>query len=312
MNELTRRIDITASSAERLDAALTVASGRTRSFIESNIRAGRATVDDATITKPGFKLKPGQRVSLTLPPPEPIGLKPEAMQLSILYEDNDMAVVDKPAGLVVHPAAGHASGTLVNGLLAQLEGLSGIGGALRPGIVHRLDKDTSGLILIAKSDCAHTRLVEDIAARRVYKTYLAAVHGVFKENEGRIDAPIGRHPTDRKKMAVRDGGKDAITLYRQRAILHNSCGVRVSSLLEVDIITGRTHQIRVHMAWRGHPVIGDPIYGGESDKNGKSRLMLHAWRLSLAHPVTGARLAFESPTPIEFTQYMESANFHSN
>ncbi|MDR1599035.1 MAG: RluA family pseudouridine synthase [Oscillospiraceae bacterium] len=305
-------VNVEAGSSGRLDKVLAAASARSRSFVESQIRAGRVFVEGEKMTKTGFMLKPGQRARLLLPPPAPIALEPEPMQLSIIYEDNDMAVVDKPAGLVTHPAAGHASGTLVNGLLARLEGLSGIGGALRPGIVHRLDKDTSGLILVAKSDRAHARLAEDIASRRVRKTYLAVVHGAFREDEGRIDAPVGRHPTDRKRMAVTDGGRNALTLFKQRVTLGRQDGAGVSSLLEVEIITGRTHQIRVHMAWRGHPVLGDPVYGLACDRKGDSRLMLHAWRLGLAHPVTGEPLSLESPVPAEFFQYMEATRSHTN
>jgi 23S rRNA pseudouridine1911/1915/1917 synthase len=305
-------IIVTAVEPSRLDAALTTASGRTRSFIESRIREGGAAVDGIVITKPGYKLKPGQIVRLVLPPARPIGLIPEQMRLPIIYEDEDIAVVDKPAGLVVHPAAGHESGTLVNGLLAQLDGLSGIGGALRPGIVHRLDKDTSGLILVAKSDRAHVRLARDIAERRVGKTYLAVVRGAFKDSEGRIDAPIGRHPTDRKRMSVIEGGRNAVTLYRQRVTMGGAGGASVSSLIEADIITGRTHQIRVHMAWKGRPVMGDPIYGGAIDKKCGSRLMLHAWRLVFQHPATSETLALESPAPAEFYPYLDASNRNNN
>ena len=287
---------IVAGSAlfgQRLDVALAALSRQSRSLGERLIQDGCATVDGKPSLKPGLKLREGQALSLTLPPPEPLTLEPEPMALQLLYEDADLAVVVKPRGLVVHPAAGHSTGTLVHGLLAQLEGLSGIGGAMRPGIVHRLDKDTSGLMLVAKTDRAHQGLSAQIAARTVRKTYLAVVQGTFDESTGIIEAPIARHPTDRKRMAVVEGGKPATSIYRLRTPLTGA------SLLEVDLITGRTHQIRVHMAWKGHPLLGDVLYG---NKQAAPCLMLHAWKLAFAHPVTGAPLALEADPPEDFVR----------
>lgn len=292
-----------ALAGQRLDVALASLSGQSRSMVERLIQTGCATVDGKPALKPGMKLKADQALALTLPPPEPLRLEPEPMALQILFEDADLAVVVKPRGLVVHPAAGHSTGTLVHGLLAQLEGLSGIGGAMRPGIVHRLDKDTSGLMLVAKTDRAHQGLSSQIAARDVRKTYLAAVQGAFSEPTGTIEAPIARHPTDRKRMAVVEGGKPATTLYRLRTPL------RGASLLEVDLITGRTHQIRVHMAWKGHPLLGDVLYGNK--QAAAPCLMLHAWKLAFVHPVTGAPLALEVPPPEDFVRAVRKLELES-
>ena len=250
---------------KRLDVALTETTGRSRSYIEKLIRSGAACVEDVIVTKPGTIVNTGQHITLAIPEPVPLELTPEPMSLTILYEDDDIACIVKPCGLVVHPAAGHAQGTLVHGLLAQLEGLSGIGGSQRPGIVHRLDKDTSGLMLIAKHDTAHIRLTKMLADRAIQKTYLAVAQGHFKDSEGLIDGPIGRHPKNRKKMAVLPLARPAQSKYRVRSHLRNA------AYLEVDLITGRTHQIRVHMAWVGHPLLGDSLYG---DPKSKSRLML--------------------------------------
>jgi 23S rRNA pseudouridine1911/1915/1917 synthase len=277
---------------ERLDAALTRISGRTRSFIEKCVRDGFAYIDGISATRPGQRLREGQLASVMIPPPRQLELLPEEMRLTIVYEDDDIAAVDKPAGLVVHPSCGHEHGTLVNGLLAQLGGLSGIGGAARPGIVHRLDKDTSGLLLIAKNDRAHVRLSEMLALHTVRKTYLAAIQGAFAEPSGRIDAPVGRHQTDRKKMAVTQNGKPSTTLWRLREPLKGA------SLLEVDLITGRTHQIRVHMSANGHPILGDTIYGLGAKT--ASRLMLHSWKVSLLHPITEEPLSLEVQLPSAF------------
>lgn len=281
-----------ALEGERLDAALARVSGRTRSFIEKRVRDGGAQVDGRVSLKPGLKLKAGQCVEVAIPAVRAANVEPEDVPLTIVYEDAHIAVIDKPAGLVVHPSAGHESGTLVNGLLARLGELSGIGGEARPGIVHRLDKDTSGLMMVAKNDAAHARLCGMLAAREIHKTYATVIQGAFAGSEGRIDAPIGRSPADRKKMAVTPGGKSAVTLWRLRQPL------RGASLLDVDIITGRTHQIRVHMASKGHPILGDVIYG--SGAKSAPRLMLHARRLEFAHPATGETMAFEAEPPEGF------------
>ncbi|MBI2882189.1 MAG: RluA family pseudouridine synthase [Candidatus Tectomicrobia bacterium] len=241
--------------------------------------------------RPGTLLRPGDRILVTLPPPEPAEAVPEDIPLDVLFEDAHLVVVNKPAGLVVHPAAGHARGTLVNALLARCPDLTGIGGRLRPGIVHRLDKDTSGLMVVAKTELALTRLQAALKARRVERVYLALAWGTFPD-EGRIEGPIGRHPLHRKKMAVVEKGRPAVTRFR----VVERFGKR--ALLEVRLETGRTHQIRVHLAHRGSPVIGDPVYGVRHKGDPPiGRQALHAHRLCFDHPVTGERLRFEAPPP---------------
>ncbi len=279
---------------ERLDVRLASQTGLSRSRVERLIREGRALVNGRLETKPGYALRAEDVASVDIPLPTASEAAPEALPLTILYEDAHRAVVDKPAGMVVHPAAGNESGTLVNALLYHLKDLSGIGGTLRPGIVHRLDKDTSGLLLIAKTDEAHQRLSEALKARTIRKTYRAVAFGHFKEESGTIEAPVARHPVDRKRMAVVRDGRYARTEYQ---IVEN---LRGATLLNVDLITGRTHQIRVHFAHIGHPLFGDPIYGGSKAEKAAPRLMLHAWRVALAHPVTGEALSFEAPEPPEF------------
>ncbi len=279
---------------ERLDVRLARETGLTRSRVEALIREGRAQVSGKVETKPGAKVSEIAAVTLDVPPPAPLTAQPEALPLDILYEDECMAVIDKPCGMVVHPAAGNETGTLVNALLHHLSGLSGIGGALRPGIVHRLDKDTSGLLLVAKTDEAHQKLSAMLAAREIEKTYMAVASGHFKEETGAVEAPIARHPLDRKKMAVVNGGRWARTEYQV------ALDLKAASLLRVKLITGRTHQIRVHMAHIGHPLVGDLVYAGKKPAVTANRLLLHAWRLRLNHPITGAPLCFEAPPPESF------------
>jgi 23S rRNA pseudouridine1911/1915/1917 synthase len=249
----------------------------------------------------------GQNVVITLPEPEPVELVPEPMDLAVLYEDSDLIVVDKPAGLVVHPGAGHFSGTLVHGLLAHCQDLSGIGGEVRPGIVHRLDRDTSGCIVVAKNDKAHEGIATQFAERRVQKHYEAFVIGEPNPARGVIDTMFGRHPTDRKRFSSKvKRGKRALTSY---AVVKSGGGL---ARVVIELGTGRTHQIRVHLADRGYPVVGDVMYGGQRwgsirDKQlrelakGLKRHALHAARLEFAHPVTGAPLQLESPLPPELS-----------
>ena len=261
----------------------------TRSRVRRLIDEGLVTIDGRRPAKAGVALEAGRRVAVTLPPPEPPELQPEAIPLRIVYEDADLLVIDKPAGLTVHPAPGHAAHTLVNALLAYCPELAGVGGEGRPGIVHRIDKDTSGLILVAKNDAAHASLARQLKARQVEKTYLALVRGRPDPPEGAIDAPVGRHPKQRKKQAVVEGGRAARTRYRVLRALDGY------SLLEVRPETGRTHQIRVHLASIGHPVAGDALYGRGATPPSLRRQFLHAHRLAFSHPRTGARLELEAP-----------------
>lgn len=236
-----------------------------------------------------------------MPAPKPATPQAEDIPLEILYQDDDLAVVVKPCGMVVHPAAGNEDGTLVNALLHHLEHLGSIGGELRPGIVHRLDKDTSGLLLVAKNDAAQLSLSRQLQDRLMEKHYRALVDGILREDSGRIAAPIARSKKDRKKMAVDEEGREAITEW---TVLERG---RACTLLDVHILTGRTHQIRVHTKHIGHPVCGDPIYGSERGLR-VPRLMLHAYTLSFTHPTTGERLTFCAPLPPEFLAGLRSGN----
>ena len=287
------------ADGRRLDVLLSEQSGLTRSRVATLMEEGRVTVDGTVVTKAGLKAKAGASVILTIPAPKPAVPEAQDIPLTILYEDADLAVVVKPCGMVVHPAAGNEDGTLVNALLHHLDSLGGIGGELRPGIVHRLDKDTSGLLLVAKNDAAQIALSEQLSARTMEKHYRALVDGNLKEDAGRIEAAIARSKKDRKKMAVDEEGREAITEW---TVLQRGRGV---TLLDVHILTGRTHQIRVHTRHIGHPVCGDPIYG--SSRGAKvPRLMLHAWSLAFTHPRTGERLTFTADLPAEFLQGMKS------
>lgn len=282
---------------ERLDVRLSRETELTRSRVEKLIREGLIRVDGQIQTKPGFMVLVDAVIQADIPEPAPIQALPEPISIDILYEDAAIAVVNKPCGMVVHPAAGNETGTLVNALLYHLQGLSGIGGMLRPGIVHRLDKDTSGLLLIAKSDAAHITLTDAFKSRKVSKQYIAVVDGHVKTDTGRIEAPIARHPKNRKQMAVDPNGKAAITEYQ---VLER---ISKTSYVLVNLVTGRTHQIRVHFAYMGHPILGDRVYGGKKTQDAASRLMLHAWRVAFAHPITGQEMRFEAPVPNAFSIY---------
>jgi 23S rRNA pseudouridine1911/1915/1917 synthase len=282
-----------------------------RSQVQRLVSQGMITVDQAP-ARPALRLQAGWEVRVRRPEPEPLELTPEAMDLDILYEDGDLVVVNKPPGLVVHPAAGHHEGTLVHGLLHHCQDLSGIGGKLRPGIVHRLDMDTSGVLVAAKNDRAHRALVAAFASGHVAKRYLALVHGRPRLT-GRIDQAIGRHPRDRKRMSGRGPrGKPARTSWKVVESLPQSV-----SLLRVAIATGRTHQIRVHLSEAGYPVLGDTVYGGRQVRRGLEgpagqalragdRQMLHAVRLALDHPVSGGRLEFWAPLPPDFRAVLDA------
>jgi 23S rRNA pseudouridine1911/1915/1917 synthase len=273
----------------------------TRSRLRHLIDEGLVTVDGKLPAKAGLALAAGARVRVTTPPPEPSELAPEPVPLHVVYEDDDLLIVDKPAGMPVHPAPGHAAQTLVNALLAYAPQLSRAGGEGRPGIVHRLDKDTSGLIIVAKNDAAHAALARQLKAREVEKTYVALVEGRLAQREGVIDAPLGRHPAQRKKQAVVAGGRAARTRFR---VLREIDG---RTLLEVHPETGRTHQIRVHLASIGHPVAGDRTYGpGRPPVPSLRRQFLHASRLAFRHPRTGARIELEAELPDDLQQALDA------
>ncbi len=301
---------------QRLDRWLaTQLPQRSRSEIQRWIKAGQVTVD-GTVAKPSLALEPGQTVVVELPQEaEESELTPEAIPLRVVYEDRDIAVIDKPAGMVVHPAPGHAQGTLVHALLHRFPDIQGVGGEKRPGIVHRLDKDTSGLMVVAKNDRAHRFLQEQFASRTVYKEYLALVEGRLKPERGRIVAPIGRHPTQRQRMAVlppnprtgRSRGREAVTEYQVIGVYTARLpgGVAHFSLVKVVLHTGRTHQIRVHFAWLRHPIVGDPIYGPKRQRLQVPRLFLHAHKLRFRLPSTGEEREFVSPLPPELQEVLD-------
>ena len=286
-------------AGQRLDAFLARRSGLSRARVQRLIEDGHVLVAGHP-QKSHHRVGPDEKVQLHVPPPEPLELTPEAIPLDILFEDEDLLVLNKPAGMVVHPGAGRTTGTLVHALLAHCETLPGIGGVERPGIVHRLDRDTSGVLVVAKTDVAHQSLSRQFKSRQVRKTYLALVHGDVRREAGRIEAAIGRREHDRKRMGVRaDGGREARTTYR---VLRRLPGM---TLLELGLETGRTHQIRVHLAHIGHPVIGDQAYGGRRERRHEGapgRQLLHAWRLGFHHPRTGAWLEFTAPIPEDFLQ----------
>ena len=292
-----RTLELTSDrGGERLDTFIA------RRCPELSRSHARRLIDEGLVSVNGRQAKPSERVTaglsvnVTIPPPETITLVPEAIPLTIIYQDGDIIVLDKPAGLTVHPAPGHPSGTLVNALLAACPDLRGIAGTLRPGIVHRLDKDTSGLMVVAKNDRAQRALQRQLKDRDVRKTYLALVRGVPAPREGTIAAPIGRHPKNRKKMAVVADGREATTRYRVREEIAGG----QYSLLEVEPVTGRTHQIRVHLAAVGHPVVGDATYGRPSAAVG--RQFLHAHKLAFAMPLGGRTVEFESPLPADLRE----------
>lgn len=275
---------------ERLDVLLSRDGEISRSRAAALIRDGFVTVNGSVESKPAARPDNGARVALTLPEIKPARAEAQDIPLQILYQDEHLAVVIKPCGMVVHPAAGNDDGTLVNALLFHLDHLSGIGGEMRPGIVHRLDKDTSGLMLVAKDDPTHAALSRQLADRLMEKHYRALVYGKMKESSGVIEKPIGRSKTDRKKMAVDANGRWARTEWQVLREYPDR------TLLDVHIVTGRTHQIRVHMASLGHPVLGDSLYGHKRMPD-VPRLMLHAFSLAFTHPATGERMRFTAPCP---------------
>lgn len=280
-------------AGERIDKALaTLNDSWSRSQVSSWIDEGRLTVNGQSV-KAKYKVKVGDVVEVTIPEPEELEIVAEDLNLEIVYEDADVLVVNKPRGMVVHPAPGHTSGTLVNGLMHHCTDLSGINGVLRPGIVHRIDKDTSGLLMVAKNDVAHEGLVNQLVDKSVTRKYLALVHGHIPHDKGTIDAPIGRDTKDRQKQAIVDGGKHAVTHFQVVERFGNF------TLVECRLETGRTHQIRVHMNYIGYPLAGDPKYGPKKtiDFGGQ---VLHAGVIGFVHPVTKEYLEFSSPIPEDF------------
>lgn len=285
-----QRIDVFA--AQQLEVI-------SRSYIQKLIAAEYVKVN-GKVVKANYKLQCGDAIEIILPELEPIEVAAENIPLDVLYEDEDVIVINKPRGMVVHPAPGNYSGTLVNALLNHCENLSGINGKIRPGIVHRLDKDTSGVMVAAKSDRAHASLAGQIKDRTASRKYLAIVHGNLEQDHGVINAPIGRHPTDRKKMAVVfTNSKEAVT----RFTVISRFGAY--TLVECKLLTGRTHQIRVHMAYIGHPVAGDPVYGPLKPQFAIAGQALHARELTFQHPVTNETLAFAAPLPEDMRRILD-------
>jgi 23S rRNA pseudouridine1911/1915/1917 synthase len=301
----TQVLKVEEDEGGRLDRLIAGRLDLSRTRVQALLAEGRITVD-GRVAKKSEAAAPGSVIEVVVPPAEPVDILPEDIPLDVVYEDHDLAV----AGMVVHPAPGHRSGTLVNALLHHMPDIEGVGGRLRPGIVHRLDRDTSGLLVVAKSDRAHRSLTDALRARRVMRLYLAAAWGHVSESPLTIDAPIGRDRKDRKRMAVVDGGRPALTRVRVRERWARA------DLLDVALKTGRTHQIRVHLAHVGHPVIGDAVYGegwergmGGPDRRWALELarrtprqFLHAAQLVFEHPVTGERMRFEAPLPADLAE----------
>lgn len=295
-------VELTADVAgKRIDAWLPEKLEKfSRSYVQKLIEDGGVTVNGRAV-RANYRLKDGDAVRMTVPQPEELDVRAENIDLDILYEDDDLVVVNKPRGMVVHPAAGNYNGTLVNALMEHCKGsLSDINGVIRPGIVHRIDKDTSGVLVVAKNNTAHERLSELLKKHDIQRVYLAVAEGILREDSGKIDAPIGRHPVERKKMSVN-------TRAGRRAVTHFKVLERFSdaTLLELRLETGRTHQIRVHMAFIGHPLIGDPVYGRKGRKAGIEGQALHAKLLGFVHPGTGEYMEFTAEPPAVFLQLLE-------
>lgn len=286
---------------KRIDAALASAGlEHSRSTLASWIKDGQVLVNGQPV-KSSYKVKSGDKIRITVPDTKSVAIQPENIPLDIVYEDDDLLVVNKEQGMVVHPAAGHAGGTLVNALLFHAP-LSSINGEFRPGIVHRIDRDTSGLLMVAKNDRAHQALAAELKAHKTERYYYALVKGEFKEDHGTVDAPIGRHPKDRKKQAVVAGGREAVTHFEVLERFHGY------TLLRLALETGRTHQIRVHMQYIGHPVVGDATYGHQHELLGISLKgqLLHAKTLVLTQPTTGEKMTFDSPLPSSFERALKA------
>jgi 23S rRNA pseudouridine1911/1915/1917 synthase len=276
---------------QRIDSYLATKTSFSRAFLQQMISAGEITVN-GEIIKQNYKVKRGEKIEIVVSPLKELNIEAEDIDIEILYEDDDIVVVNKPKGMVVHPALGNSTGTLVNALLKKCKGkLSGINGIIRPGIVHRIDKDTTGVLVIAKNDKAHVVLSDKFKKHDITREYIAIVDGVIPNDKGKIDAPIGRDKKDRKKMAVVDGGRHAVTYFTVMERYEKSTRIKVT------LETGRTHQIRVHMSYIGYPISGDKVYGSRVSREHGEGQMLHAHLLGFEHPITGVYMEFSSPAP---------------
>ena len=290
-----------AEGGMRLDVFLSQQLSLSRSAAKKLIDEGYVSVNGAP-AKASHAVAAGETVTAHIPPPQQLDLTPQDIPIRIVYEDDDIAVIDKPQGLTVHAGSGNLSGTLVNALLYRLKSLSSINGVVRPGIVHRIDKDTSGLLVVAKNDAAHLSLSEQIAQKTCAREYLALCEGIFGQDEGRIQTYIGRSPSDRVKMAVVPAEKGKLAVTNFDVVRRYAAGY---TLVHFRLETGRTHQIRVHCRHIGHPIVGDPVYGSKKQKFNLEGQLLHACRLSLTHPRTGERMCFEAPLPPHFTWVLD-------
>lgn len=289
---------IIADKSERLDVFLSEKLDKTRSAVKKLVDDGEITVGGNKV-KAGRVLKIGEEISVNIPDPVKLDLEAENIPLDIIYQDKDIAIINKPQGMTVHAGNGTHGSTLVNALLYHLDSLSGINGVIRPGIVHRIDKDTSGLLVVAKNDAAHLSLSEQIKNKTCHRIYLALLEGTVKQNDGIIDTFIGRNDKNRTMMAVKDSGRRAVTHFK---VLKR---YKEFTFAEFKLETGRTHQIRVHCKYIGHPIVGDPVYGYEKQKFKLNGQLLHAWKLELTHPSTGERMSFEAPLPDYFQAVLQ-------
>ena len=289
---------IIADKSERLDVFLSEKLDKTRSAVKKLVDDGVVTVNGNKV-KAGRTLKIGEEISVNIPDPVKLDLEAENIPLDIIYQDKDIAIINKPQGMTVHAGNGTHGSTLVNALLYHLDSLSGINGVIRPGIVHRIDKDTSGLLVVAKNDAAHLSLSEQIKNKTCHRIYLALLEGTVKQNDGIIDTFIGRSDKNRTMMAVKDSGRRAVTHFK---VLKR---YKEFTFAEFKLETGRTHQIRVHCKYIGHPIVGDPVYGYEKQKFKLNGQLLHAWKLELTHPSTGERMSFEAPLPDYFQAVLQ-------
>ena len=289
---------IIADKSERLDVFLSEKLDKTRSAVKKLVDDGEITVGGNKV-KAGRTLKIGEEISVNIPDPVKLDLEAENIPLDIIYQDKDIAIINKPQGMTVHAGNGTHGSTLVNALLYHLDSLSGINGVIRPGIVHRIDKDTSGLLVVAKNDAAHLSLSEQIKNKTCHRIYLALLEGTVKQNDGVIDTFIGRSDKNRTMMAVKDSGRRAVTHFK---VLKR---YKEFTFAEFRLETGRTHQIRVHCKYIGHPIVGDPVYGYEKQKFKLNGQLLHAWKLELTHPFTGERMSFEAPLPDYFQAVLQ-------